>query len=135
MKKKKKMIRQKKNKTGTYWQGTTHVPTNIQQEDLVRVAETKRQMLLAVLWDRVWHTTQELVTKVGHRFGASLLLLRKEGWRVLTTDKGYCLQSRLRGPGEGSKVRLYISFASAKALCSGDITEEVFAAANEAVGD
>lgn len=42
---------------------------------------TRTEVLASVLADGGWHSTEELVQKVGHRFSASIHLLKQQGHR------------------------------------------------------
>jgi len=79
------------------------------------------------LKDLQWHTTEECVEAVGHRFGASVLLLRKEGYDIRSEredDKWvYRMMSLEKGPELGSKVKMYLTMDSVIALANGNITE------------
>ena len=50
--------------------------------------KTKLELLLEALSDGNWHWSDELVIKVGHRFGATIKDAR---------DKGYPIQSKRDG--------------------------------------
>lgn len=43
---------------------------------------TKRQKMRLILSDRQWHSTQELVNRIGHTFGCTLYQLRQNGFVI-----------------------------------------------------
>lgn len=92
---------------------------------------TKKARCLRVLWDMDWYSTQELVNRVGHRFGASIHQLRRDGWQIETKEQAYGhgasmyrLQSQEKGPPIAGKVRLYLSPQSVELLAKGVVTHE-----------
>jgi hypothetical protein len=46
---------------------------------------TKLEILLEILSDKAWHSSEELASKVGFRFGDTIFKARK---------KGYCVETR-----------------------------------------
>ena len=45
--------------------------------------KTKVELLHVILLDEQWHSTKELVRKVGHTFGGAIFKLRSYGYRVV----------------------------------------------------
>jgi len=43
--------------------------------------ENQQDRLIRLMSDGCWHSTQELVEKVGHRFSAPMHLLRQRGYK------------------------------------------------------
>lgn len=129
---------------GTFWSGVQAPPTNANQAELERYASTNSQRLLGMLWDCEWHTSKQCIAAAGHRFGASLHLLRDSGWNIETVriDESdafrppayvYRLIDHERGNPRRSKVRLYIPHGDVVALLDGRITDELLRIAAEAL--
>jgi hypothetical protein len=43
--------------------------------------ENLRDRLLRLMSDGCWHSTEELVEKISHRFSATIHILKKEGYK------------------------------------------------------
>jgi hypothetical protein len=65
---------------------------------------TKLDLLVTVMQDGQWHSTEELVQQVGHRFSATKHVAEKQGYRFERRREGQRFEYRLAGV-EGAPVQ------------------------------
>lgn len=58
------------------------------EEESVKQRETQLKKLLTVLSDGEWHSTNELVEKVGHRFSVSIQAAREQEQDIRRVREG-----------------------------------------------
>jgi len=81
-----------------------------------------RGALLDLLWDRKWHSRDALLAVAGHRYGARLGELRRDGWRIESHlhphGKGtlYRLRSHKKGPRAVKRVQVLFFERDAEVL-------------------
>ena len=56
---------------------------------------TKLDLLMAVMGDGAWHSTEELVEEVGHRFSATKHCAERRGWKFDRRRDGHRFEYRL----------------------------------------
>jgi hypothetical protein len=56
---------------------------------------TKLDLLVTVMQDGQWHSTEELVQQVGHRFSATKHVAEKQGYRFERRREGQRFEYRL----------------------------------------
>ncbi len=62
---------------------------------------TKLELLASVMGDGGWHSTDDLVQRVGHRFSATKHCAQKQGWKFDRRRTGMQFEYRLiNGVGE-----------------------------------
>lgn len=57
---------------------------------------TKLELLVSVMGDGAWHSTEELVDRVGHRFSATKHCAEKQGWKFDRRRESNRFEYRLR---------------------------------------
>ena len=58
---------------------------------------TKLELLASVMGDGGWHSTDDLVQRVGHRFSATKHCAEKRGWKFDRRREGMQFEYRLVG--------------------------------------
>jgi hypothetical protein len=61
---------------------------------------TKLELLVKVMRDGGWHSTEELVLEVGHRFSATKHGAEKQGYRFETRREGVRFEYRMLSTAE-----------------------------------
>jgi hypothetical protein len=56
---------------------------------------TKLDLLVSVMGDGEWHSTEELVSRVGHRFSATKHVAQKQGYQFDTRRLGMRFEYRM----------------------------------------
>jgi hypothetical protein len=92
--------------------------------------QTRTQALLGLLEDKEPHTSSELAKVAGYRYGASVMILRDEGWviDVSPTNKSNVWRYQLRG---FSKKQIEERNAAPKCTACGRKFSTTHAAADE----